>query len=428
MPLSMTARLFLCLILICQCKLIAQESQIGFEVPATITFSATFTDRFKNSIPSWLSTIDNPIRSNRDFFAPGTRLLLAPTLKLGRHWYFHATWQAHTTPFFPYEAYHVNGEGARGRLLQGFAAFTTGGERQSWTFKVGKLPTAFGHFTSRYNDRDNPLIDSPLAYGSYLLLRPDSIPHTIYDFEHQQEGHPNISAYHGNHSEGYAYGILPVNPYGVFAVETDLTWRRLDARFQLANSSPSNPQKIGSSSQAAQFAGGLGINLFSGLRAGLSLFRGPWLQSSTQSQLVGGLRWNQFNASGMGVDMQWAYSRLAVSGEWQRFRYSYPNFQQVPSVQYGYVEGKWTLHPRWFTATRLGFHRHGMVGDHFDKGAKNYLPNRAAYEFSLGFRPRKGHLLKSGYTLLPSTRRYGPRDDVFALQWVIDPPTLSWTR
>lgn len=408
--------------------MIAQESQFGFEVPATLTLGATFTDRFKNTIPNSLWTIDNPIRSNREFFAPGARLILAPTLKLGRHWYLHATWQANTTPFFPYEAYHVNGDGSRGRLLQGFAAFTTGGERHSWTVKVGKVPTAFGHFTTRYNDHDNPLIDSPLAYGSYLLLRPDLIPCSNYDFEHQQEVHPNISAYHCDHKESYAYGILPVNPYGVFAMETDLTWHRLDARFQLANSSLSNPQKISSSSQAAQFAGGAGVNLFSGLRVGVSLFRGPWLQSSTQSQLPTGLRWNQFNASGIGTDFQWAHSRLALSGEWQRLRFDYPNFQQVPTVNYAYIESKWTLHPRWFTATRLGMQRHGMVVDRRGAGAQSYQPNRAAYEFSLGFLPHQRHLLKTGYAFLHSTIRYGPRNDVFAVQWVIDAPTLSWTR
>jgi len=425
---SKTTSIGLGLILLIPFPSSAQESQIGFEVSSTFTAGATFSDRFKNTIPLWLKEIDTPVRSNRQLFAPGGRLLVSPTLKLGRHWYFHATWQGHTTPFFPYEAYHVNADGVRGRLIQGFAAYTTGGEQKSVTIKAGKLPTVFGHLTTRYDDRDNPLIDSPLAYGSYLLLRPDLIPCSNYDFEHQQEVHPNVAAFHCKNKESYAYGILPVNRYGLFAVEADFTWQRLDARLQLANSSPSNPQKISSSSQAAQFAGGAGVTIIPGLRAGFSLFRGPWLQSSTQNQLDDGLRWRSFEATGVGLDIQWAYSRLAVSGEWQRLSFGYPNFSQIPTVQYGYVEAKWTIAPRWFTATRLGYQRHGMVRDRFGPGERHYLPNRAAYEFSVGYRPRQGQLLKSAYTFMPSHPRRGPSDDVFGIQWIVDLPRFSLTR
>ena len=395
----------------------------------TFTFGAAVTDRLKNTIPEWLATIDNPARADRDPIAAGGRFILAPTLKLGRHWYFHATIQGNTSPFFPYEAYHVRGYGARVRLLQGFGAYTTGGEQASVTVKAGKLPTAFGQFSTRYNDRDNPLIDAPLAYGSYLLLRPDSIPCSIVDIEHQQRIHPNVSAYHCNHVESYTYGILPVNPYGVFGAEVDLTWHRLDGRVQLANSSPSNPQKLSSSSQAAQWAAGLGVTAMPGLRVGASAFRGPWLQSTTQSQLnAAGFHWRQFDATGIGLDAQWARSRLALNGEYQQLRYSYPNFPTGPSVQYGYTEAKLTLHPRWFTATRVGFQRYGAVHDQSRHGHSHSLPTRMAYEFAVGFRPRPGHLLKAGYLWMPSLPRYGPRDDVFGFQWVADAPTPSWTR
>jgi len=417
------------LILFSSCRLQGQEAQIGFEIPVTFTFGAMVSDRFHNTIPEWLATIDNPKSQERSPVAAGGRFLLGPTLKLGRNWYFHATVQGNTSPFFPYEAYHVRGYGARVRLIQGFGAYTTGGEKGSLTIKAGKLLTAFGNFATRYNDRDNALIDAPLANGSYVLLRPDLIPCSISDIEHQQRIHPNVSAYHCNHLESYTYGILPITPYGVFGSEVDVNWRRLDARVQLANSSPSNPQKIASSSQAAQWAAGMGATLLPGLRVGLSGFRGPWLQSTTQSQLDAlGYRWRQFNASGIGLDGQWARSRLAVSGEWQNLRYSYPDFPQGPSVQYGYAEAKWTLHPRWFAAARIGFQRYGAVEDQSRHGRSHSLPTRRTNEFAVGFRPWPQHLLKAGCLWMPSSPRFGPRDDIFGFQWVIDTPTPSWTR
>lgn len=394
----------------------------------TLTFGVTATDRTKNTIPEWLNTIDTPLSVDRNLVNAGGRALLAPTLKLGRHWYFHATFQVNTSPFFYYETYHVRGPGARARLLQGFAAYSLGGEQQSLTVKAGKLPTAFGQFAIRYNDRDNALLDAPMAYGSYLLLRPDQIPCTIFDLEHQQRVHPNISAYHCNNDESYAYGVLPVTPYGVFGAEVDLTWHRLDARLQLANSSPSNPQKLTSSSQAAQWAAGAGTTVIPGLRVGVSGFRGPWLQSSTQSLLDSGLHWRQFTASGFGLDAQWARSRLSLSGEWQRLQYRYPNFPSGPILQYGYAEAKWTLNPRWFAATRLGYQRHSSVADDLTHSHSHFLPTRSAYEFSIGYRPRSANLIKVGYLWMPSSQRYGPRNDVLGFQWIVDLPTASWTR
>ena len=405
----------------------AQEAQFGFEMPMTFTFGVATTDRFKNTIPEWLRTIETPFSVPRNQASAGGRAIFAPTLKLGKHWYFHGTFQVNSSPFFYYETYHVRRSGARARLLQGFAAYAAGGEQQSVTVKVGKLPTVFGQFATRYNDRDNALIDAPMAYGSYLLLRPDQIPCSIFDLEHQQRVHPNVSAYHCNNEESYTYGVLPVTPYGVFGAEVDLTWHRLDARLQLANGSPSNPQKLTSSSQAAQWAAGAGVTVLPGLRVGASGFRGPWLQSSTQSQLDPGLHWRQFTASGIGLDAQWARSRLSLTGEWQRLQYRYPDFPSGPSVQYGYVEAKWTLHPRWFAATRVGYQRHSSVGDQAVHGHSHFLPTRSAYEFAVGYRPRTSHLLKAGYLWMPSTRRFGPRDDVLGFQWVVDLPTVSWT-
>lgn len=112
--------------------------------------------------------------------------------------------------------------------------------------------SAFGDFSRRYSDTANPLIDMPQPYGSYLLLRPDELPCANYDLQHQQSVHPNISAYHCAPWESYSYGILPVSPYGVFGAEVDWNVGKWDARFQLANSSPSNPQTILSMDQTPQ--------------------------------------------------------------------------------------------------------------------------------------------------------------------------------
>ena len=81
--------------------------------------------------------------------------------------------------------------------------------------KMGKLASAFGAFPLHYDDVVNPLIDQPLPY-TYLLLQPSS-------------------------SGSQNYGFTPVTLYGLPAAEVDLSWHRLDTRFQVTNSSPYNP-------------------------------------------------------------------------------------------------------------------------------------------------------------------------------------------
>lgn len=387
-------------------------------------------------MPDWLSNLRNARRNSLDGVGAGVRLLASPTLKFNERWFAHATFQANTEPFFPYEAYHVDRPVARGRLLQGYLGYTVTGTGKSVTLKAGQLATVFGDFARRYSDMANPLIGAPQPYGNYVLLRPDELPCTNFDLQHQQQVHPNVSAYHCSPQESYKYGILPVSPYGVFGGEIDVNWGKVDARMQLANSSPSNPKSIFSRDQALQWAGGFGVSLWQGLRVGVSYFRGPWLEGNARSQMRACCRWKRYCGCGKGLDVQYSRGRLSLAGEWMRIHYRYPGYAHSPAVTFAYAEPKVILHPRVFAAARIGNQTHSavryvhsdngethqLIDREGDIGLANFQPNKMAAEIAIGVRPTRRTLLKVSQQWVRRSENFGPKDHVFALQLVTSLP------
>ncbi|BDC48796.1 hypothetical protein F183_A11120 [Bryobacterales bacterium F-183] len=396
------------------------------------------TDRFATRLPTSLATLGSAQSNSLDTWGGGVRLLAAPTWKFNRHWLAHATFQANTQPFFPYEAYHVNRPLVRGRLLQGYLAYTTSGSNRSVTVKAGQIATAFGDFSRRYSDTDNPLIGAPQPYGSYLLVRPDELPCTNFDLQHQQTVHPNISAYHCAPWESYSYGVLPVTPYGVFGGEVDVNYRDLDARFQLTNSNPSNPKSVLASDQSLQWAGGAGYTFFHRLRVGVSAFMGNWLDGKAAKQVRECCRRKRYCACGKGIDVQYRSGRLAVTGEWMRLHYNYPGFIHSPSVTYAYAETKVNLHPRWYVAGRAGTQRHGhvladvnaaghehaLIDRTLDPSTPTFQPNKLAVEVGVGYRPTRRLLMKASQQWVRRAEAFGPKDHVFLLQLVATLPDV----
>ena len=107
--------------------------------------------------------------------------------------------------------------------------------------KVGELSSVFGSFPLHYDDKDNPMVDLPLQYG-----------------------------YYGS--------FATLN--SLAGVETDATWKRLDARAQFTNSSPANRRSLTQSEQYGDWAGGGGVTILQGLRVGVSGYRGPYADRS----------------------------------------------------------------------------------------------------------------------------------------------------
>ena len=388
-----------------------QDARIGVAAPFTVTGEALATQRLKSFDPG---------ASNR---VAAFRATAYPTLQLGKHWYAYSALQTSSEPFFYYESYYPERE-VEVRLLQGFVGYTHTAERKAFSFKVGKLPSAFGAFPLRYDDTENWLIDQPMAYGSYLRIRPDQLPCGINDLLHQTEYREEVEFYCGG-SEEESYGMTPVSLYGLPGAEIDISWGQADARLQLTSSSPANPQDLRSESQALQWTAGAGYTIRQGFRVGVSAFRGPFLEESVKPLLPAGKSIRDYPATAVGADVQWAAGRFAANGEWQWSQFAYPAFRTQPAVHFAYAELKTTVTPRVYVAFRAGLQEYGAVVDTRNRAADAFQANRRSYEFAAAYRINRFQQLKVGYEWLATTGKSGAHDNVLGLQFITSVNSLS---
>jgi hypothetical protein len=339
--------------LLCSCGMLAQEASSGFDLRATMSSQVAASN---------LLTEDPRSGSGA---AAGFRSVFYPTWKISDHWTVTGTWQLYSHPYF-FADFSAAGYGAKGNLLQASVNYSRISDKGSILVRAGELSTAFGSFLLRYDDADNPVIDLPMAYGYY-----------------------------------YA----PISSLPVAGAQIDATRGKWDGRAQFANSSPANPRGPFAHDQYGNWAGGGGYTIRQGLRVGVSVYRGPYLDRKYAYFFPGEANPNTLPAHALGVDAAWARGHWNLQGEWQKFVLPYkaiPTFRE----QAGYVEMKRVLNARWYIAARGGYTITSASG------------NATSYEVAAGFRPNRLQMLKFGY----EREQYGTAgqrpDQTVAVQFV----------
>ena len=124
-----------------------------------------------------------------------------------------------------------------------------------------------------------------------------------------------------------------------------------------------------------------------------------------------------------------------MQGEWQYFRFALPGFVRSPAKEAVYGQVKKALSPRFFAAVRISDQRFGRIEDSSGATASYFAGPQQTYEFTLGYRPNRQQLLKTGFAytdqnrwavgnwLWPRTSRYA-----FELQLVTSlvPVSKAW--
>jgi len=389
----------------------AQEAQSGFSLPVTASFGVMDTHRFDLFDPS-----ASPAAAN-------FRLMFYPTLRLGKHWFAYAAIQVRRLPYFYYDAF-LRDRGIATSLVQGYAGYTTHTGPATLVFKAGQMVTAFGSFPLRYDDAENPLMDQPLAYITELPVRGDQLSCGANDLLRQHYGY--VWAGCGGESGGGS-GITPITLYGIPAAQAEISLRRFDARLQITNSSPAYPESWETvSRQYLQWTAGGGGTIQQGFRAGVSIFRGPYMENTVSPWLPGGTTVRSFPAIARGLDVEWARGRLSASGELQNFRFDTPNFVVPPRILAGYAELKARLTPRIFAAVREGFLKTESVLDTQGVSAPEFAPTLRATEIGLGYWLRPRLLAKVSYEFMQSAGSSGTRTNVLGMQLVTQFNQLQW--
>ncbi len=388
----------------------AQDGTSGISVPVTVSGGAMYTGRLQFADP------------NGSAFTGGMRTMLYPAIKLGSHWFGYAAVQLRVTPYFYYDAYEPEHEWYT-EVLQAFGGYSWHGEKNTLVVKGGRLSSAFGAFPLRYDDAGNPLLDQPLSYIQSLTIRNDQLACGVNDLSSQYYG--SVGHFCGG-APGRARGLTPVTLYGLPGVEADFSGHRVDARLQITNGSPANPQGWSRAGQYAQWTAGGGYTISQGFRVGVSGFRGPYLDQSLQPLLPAGTGLRDYPASAIGVEVQWARGRVSASGEWQRFRFNSPNFTVAPSVASTYAEVKTVITPRLYVAGRAGWYGLGAVADKSGASAGQFAPSIASYELGAGSWLNRRQLLKVSYEWLRIEHLAGTQTNVVGFQLVTTFHAVDW--
>ena len=339
----------------------AQEAASGFDLRGTLT--------------QGLSIFDRPAGTQQPAAAGAFRAVLYPALKLSEGWNFFGAVEMDAGRF-SYRQPETQSYELHGRLLQGYVSYSRFWRKAALTIRAGQISAAFGSFLLHYDDADNPLINNPLSYGYY--------------------------------SGG-------VTTSGLAGAQLDLTEGKADFRAQFLNSSPANPRSVFARDQYGTWAGGAGYTIRQGFRVGVSAYRGPYLDRHSPFYFPGEAPPRDLPATAFGVDAQWGWRHLNISGEWQHFDFIYhamPAFRE----QTGYVELREVLHPRWYVASRLGYIRGtaGMAGQ--------------SYELVAGFRPNRRQIIKVGYDFQQGPAFGNLRGSVFSAKLVTTFHAISIAR
>lgn len=358
----------------------AQEASYGISAPIVVSGAAEFSHSAGGDDTSTQGLA-------------GVRATVAPSLRLGSHWFAYSLIDIRSSDYLSYSN-DADDSDLNARLSQAYIGYKHDFEHGSLLVKAGRLATAFGSYPLQYDDAKTAFINPPAGYSQPLPLRPDQRTCDLDDLLDQSYG--GAVAFHCGGSSAPGYGLLPVTLYGIPGVETQISWKRIDARAQMTNSSPSNPQSLLSTSQALQWTTGGGYSFHGGLRAGFSQFHGPYLESSIASALPPGKHFRDYSASGFGIDSQWSHAAWAVEGESQFFHFDVPGFIQSPSQQGAYVQIKRILSPRYYAAFRSSMERPGAARDGFGEGIGHFQDSRESQEFVFGYWLNHLQLLKIG--------------------------------
>lgn len=379
--LSRYRALVLCPVLLCNLR--GQEASFGISVPVTVSGDALYGHG--------AAAQDGQASS----FTGGARVVVAPTLKLGPHWFLYSAIELYSSSYSTYDRPGEERPPVRADALQAFLGYSVKAGAASWLIKGGQLSSAFGLFPLEYDDAKTPFVNPPAIYIANLPLRADQLACGAGDLLFQPYG--SEVEYNCGGSRSQSYGLVPVTLYGLPAIETDLSWRRLDARVQITNSSPANPEGFASANQSVQWTAGGGYTLPAGVHVGISGFRGPYLDRDLNLLLPPGRTIRDFPASGLGVDGQWSRGPWSTEGEWQHFRFDLPGFLVAPSENAAYGQVKRILSPRAFLAARVTAQRFGRIQDSSGVFAKQYQAPQYLDEFSLGYRVNRHQLLKTEF-------------------------------
>jgi hypothetical protein len=272
---------------------------------------------------------------------------------------------------------------------------------RNFDIQVGRVPPTFGAFARRTYAADNPLIGYPLAYQYMTTMRADALAANVDELLRKRStgwlfrysvgepaaagGVPLVSAFH------WDTGVQVHATSGIVRYTASVTAGTV-----------SNPL-FRDDNSGRQVAGRVELRPTSGLIAGASLARGPFLGRTAARAAAGNVadgQDRQFTQTAWGADLE--YSRdyyvirfEAIGSAWRLPAVDLPALPQPLRALSTSIEGRYKVRPGLYAAARLD-----RLGFSDVVGTRETLPWDAPVtrvEVGAGYSLQRNLLLKLSY-------------------------------
>jgi hypothetical protein len=226
--------------------------------------------------------------------------------------------------------------------------------------QIGRVPPTFGAFARRTYASDNPLIGYPLAYQYLTSLRAEALPASADELLRKRG-----LGWRVRYSLGEPAADIGVPLVSAFRWDTGAqvhaTTGMVSTTVSVTAGTLSNP-RFSDDNDGRQIAGRIELRPFSGLVAGTSVARGPFVARSAARAAIAESDGNEFTQTAWGGDVEYSrgYYLLrfeAIVSEWRLPTAPPPPDQQPLRTPLRAVssslEGRYKLRPGLYAAARL---------------------------------------------------------------------------
>jgi hypothetical protein len=281
---------------------------------------------------------------------------------------------------------------------------------RDFDIQVGRVPPTFGAFARRTYAADNPLIGYPLAYQYMTTMRADALAANVDELLRKRSTGWRFRYSVGEAAAGGGVSLVSAFRWDT-GVQVHATSGILSAAASVTAGTVSNP-RFRDDNSGRQVAGRVELRPVSGLVAGASLARGPFLGRAAARAASGNVadgHDKEFTQTAWGGDLEYSRDHYLIRFEtvgsaWRLPAVAMPALPQQLDAVSTSIEGRYKLRPGLYAAARfdhLGFSK--VVG------TEETLPWDAPVtrvEVGAGYSLQRNLLLKLSYQ---HNRRNGGR-------------------
>jgi hypothetical protein len=281
---------------------------------------------------------------------------------------------------------------------------------REFDIQVGRVPPTFGAFARRTYPGDNPLIGYPLAYQYMTTMRADALAADVDELLRKRSTGWLFRYSVGEPEAGGGVSLISAFHWDT-GVQVHGTTGILSATASVTAGTVSNPL-FRDDNSGRQVAGRIELRPVSGLIAGASLARGPFLGRAAARAASGNVadgHHKEFTQTAWGGDLEYSRDHYLlrfemVGSAWRLPAVGAPALPQPLAALSTSIEGRYKLRPGLYAAARLDH-----LGFSEVVGTEETLPWDAPVtraEIGAGYSVQRNLLLKLSYQL---NRRDGGR-------------------